>query len=452
MEDFAAKVIAAHQAGLSEARQQKQFEQEQQLHKLRVDAANLDLKKAKFDQQIHELALNPNPVAPEAQVAAPQPSMAPIQTSLTDSSQTETPAAPPSPATQSIPLPLPPRYVEGLNGPVAVPTVSHQQAVAATIAQHLQDIKLAAIKAGAEEQAKTAVTAPLTATEQAPGGQTLVGRGTPSEHIVPGPPAKVEPPKVSPETVTINGQGPHIALRWEQNGVVKWLDPNTGGPIQGKVDAYERPRETAPPEELPTVDELTRTTISGNPYVDVTKYTGKAKNAAVTAAIKAGLPVPSEKEITQLNNMDAARLDAQYMAQQLDSKLAKDATGRIISGADNIIGKFAQTDPILGAVGSFQSAAARQILALGATGRLNPTLLEVAIKNDIPQITDTVAVAQQRVKNLQKFFDDAERSILGAGKGGTNVTVTIKKPDGTTGTIPRANLPAALKLGAVEVK
>ncbi len=243
MEDFAGGVIEAYKAGVALKQQKQRFEQEQQIHDLNVQKANIELKAAKFQQQLHELALNPNPVAPEAQVAAPQPSMAPIQTSLTDSSQTETPAAPPSPATQSIPLPLPPRYVEGLNGPVAVPTVSHQQAVAATIAQHLQDIKLAAIKAGAEEQAKTAVTAPLTATEQAPGGQTLVGRGTPSEHIVPGPPAKVEPPKVSPETVTINGQGPHIALRWEQNGVVKWLDPNTGGPIQGKVDAYERPRE-----------------------------------------------------------------------------------------------------------------------------------------------------------------------------------------------------------------
>lgn len=38
-----------------------------------------------------------------------------------------------------------------------------------------------------------------------------------------------------------------------------------------------------------------------------------------------------------------------------------------------------------------------------------------------------------------------------SGQGGSADTVTIQKPDGTTGTIPRANLDAAIKLGAKQI-
>ncbi len=50
MEDFAAKVIAAHQAGLAERRQQQQLEQQAEEHKLNVQAHKLNLDAAKLQQ------------------------------------------------------------------------------------------------------------------------------------------------------------------------------------------------------------------------------------------------------------------------------------------------------------------------------------------------------------------------------------------------------------------
>jgi hypothetical protein len=56
-----------------------------------------------------------------------------------------------------------------------------------------------------------------------------------------------------------------------------------------------------------------------------------------------------------------------------------------------------------------------------------------------------------RITNL---LDRMQASVSGgttATKTSTGDTVNIQKPDGTTGTIPKANLDAALKLGAKQI-
>jgi hypothetical protein len=63
--------------------------------------------------------------------------------------------------------------------------------------------------------------------------------------------------------------------------------------------------------------------------------------------------------------------------------------------------------------------------------------------------------------NARKAYENKIK-VTNAGYGSTfkpiefgtseSSTVTIQKPDGTTGTIPRTNLAAAVALGAKEVK
>src|SRR5690349_20666830 len=54
MEDFTARVIAAHQAGLAERRAMEQMQREAEDHDLNVKARRIALDQAKLDQALHE--------------------------------------------------------------------------------------------------------------------------------------------------------------------------------------------------------------------------------------------------------------------------------------------------------------------------------------------------------------------------------------------------------------
>ena len=100
------------------------------------------------------------------------------------------------------------------------------------------------------------------------------------------------------------------------------------------------------------------------------------------------------------------------MLSVIGKKLATDATGRLYSAPKNTIAKLAQSDPELAAVGTFRNAAIQSMRAVaGAKGlRINQYEVQLAIDNDIPKMTDTLPVAQQKLKNLQAFLDNAEQS------------------------------------------
>lgn len=166
--------------------------------------------------------------------------------------------------------------------------------------------------------------------------------------------------------------------------------------------------------ETPDLNSAVSTTRSGLKYVDRSQFTGKEQNALVDAANKAGIPAVSKETADLLSEIDNARSNLDYMNQAIGSKLAKDPTGRLFKGPANTIEKLAQSDPDLAAVGTYRSAAIQAMRAVaGAKGlRINRAEIEQAQENDIPKITDTLPVAQAKLKNMNAFLDNAEKAHL----------------------------------------
>jgi len=49
--------------------------------------------------------------------------------------------------------------------------------------------------------------------------------------------------------------------------------------------------------------------------------------------------------------------------------------------------------------------------------RINQSEIQMAIDNDIPKMTDTLPVAQQKLNNLKAFLDNAEQLHLTRNRG-----------------------------------
>jgi hypothetical protein len=175
-----------------------------------------------------------------------------------------------------------------------------------------------------------------------------------------------------------------------------------------------------------------RTTISGKQYVDLGDYqTPAERSKAQKAAQAAGVPAVSKEVGSSLAAADTARQNLTAMLSVIQSKLPKDAGGRIIAGPENRISQFFQTDQDLAAFNSWRAGAIQAVQALVERGmgfRLNQAEIKLIMENDMPQITDTVGVAQQRVANVMKLIESKENSALVRDRS----TLNPKKPSNIT--------------------
>jgi hypothetical protein len=88
---------------------------------------------------------------------------------------------------------------------------------------------------------------------------------------------------------------------------------------------------------------------------------------------------------------------------------------RITQYPDTKLSTFFQTDAQRAAFLSWRVAAIQSVQALAEKGmgfRLNQNEIDLAIENDIPQLTDSWATARQRVANLNAMLDSKEDAAL----------------------------------------
>jgi hypothetical protein len=155
-------------------------------------------------------------------------------------------------------------------------------------------------------------------------------------------------------------------------------------------------------------------TKSGKQYVDLTNHTGKAKEGLVNHYEALGVTVVAGKQAEALQEIDAARSNFESITDSFVGRLPRDAGGRVIGGISNTLSQIFQTDEYLAASGAWRTSAIKALRAsAGAQGlRLNEAEIRLAVANDIPKITDTVAVALQKLSNMRAQLDNSEDSIL----------------------------------------
>lgn len=173
------------------------------------------------------------------------------------------------------------------------------------------------------------------------------------------------------------------------------------------------------PKEAPEPVDVSgdvRTTLSGRQYVDLGDYqTPTEKAKAQAAAKKAGVTVVSKEQGASLAAADTAKQNINAMWAQIESKLPKDAQGRLIAGPANKLSQFFQNDADLSAFNSWRAGAIQAVQALVERGmgfRLNQAEINLIMQNDMPQVTDTVDVAKRRIDNVLTLLQNKENSIL----------------------------------------
>lgn len=159
-----------------------------------------------------------------------------------------------------------------------------------------------------------------------------------------------------------------------------------------------------------------RTTLSGKPYLDLGDYqTPTDKSRAQRQAQQQGITAVSPAEGASLQAADTAKQNIAAMWSQIESKLPKDPTGRIVAGPTNKLSQYFQTDPELAAFNSFRAGAIQAVQALVERGmgfRLNKAEIDMIMQNDMPQVTDTYQTAKRRIDNVMTLLQNKENSVL----------------------------------------
>lgn len=198
----------------------------------------------------------------------------------------------------------------------------------------------------------------------------------------------------------------------------------------------------------PTLDQVTKTTVSGKQYIDLTNLSGPQAAIVKQRALAQGVPLADKNQADAIENIDTARQNLQYMLDTVGKKLASGAPERLWYGPANTLERIAQSDPDIAAMGTYRNAAIQTMRAVaGSKGlRINRAEVQLAIDNDIPKATDTLPVAQAKLKNLNAFLDNQENSLLvsnraagsrpGIPGGGANRPRPGGPPPGATHIVP----------------
>lgn len=211
----------------------------------------------------------------------------------------------------------------------------------------------------------------------------------------------------------------------DANGNDVLYNNKTGQTVQaaGDSDVQVTADSTPGSTGIPVLDNNTET-VDGIPYVNLANIKGTAaQEAAQKNAAIMGIPaISNTNAIAALTKIDTAQSDLTDVNAQIDSLLPKDATGRILGGAEgNTLQKFLQTsDPsgdVLAAFSTWRTSAVDILQALaGGSGsglRINQAEINMSLQSDIPQVTDTVGVAMQKMADIQTQLNNATQGIVG---------------------------------------
>ena len=192
---------------------------------------------------------------------------------------------------------------------------------------------------------------------------------------------------------------------------------------------------------------VTDSSGTNHPYLDLTNIPTAQQPQALSWAAANNIPVMDKANAAKMNAIAVSQQNLASIKDQVSKMLPTSWLGRIFGGPGNTLQQRLQSSDQIGAFNSWRTAIINNVQALaGGAGsglRINEAEIEAAMKNDLPEITDTVGVANQKIANLQSQMDQWTNRLAPAK---TNVVSTVLR-DSQTGEVKSfANLSdAALK-------
>lgn len=168
---------------------------------------------------------------------------------------------------------------------------------------------------------------------------------------------------------------------------------------------------------IPIVDNNTKTTSSGVPYVDGTSLTGKEAVAAQNAAAKLGIPYIDKTNSEVLNNVETSRANIQNVENDLQGLNPSSGLMRPIVGAANFLQGKTQFGPRAEQLASFaadQSALIQTIKGMMSLKIVNRGELNTIINGGgMPTASDIEGVKMAKLAKIRNALDTAEKGVMG---------------------------------------
>lgn len=179
---------------------------------------------------------------------------------------------------------------------------------------------------------------------------------------------------------------------------------------------------------------------NGVKYVDVSGLTAAEKGKIQVAAFNGGVnPIPVIVDPAQsldVSNIADATLKLQDMKTAFDANTAESAAQRnLYYAAAQTMAKKLQTDPNVVGLDVYQDAALDVLKAMSGTkGFRGGSSMVDAVKNSFPQSTDTKAVVDQKIANMQSLMNDRETGLVGKPNASDQAIIDAKNNQQTTQT------------------
>jgi hypothetical protein len=184
-----------------------------------------------------------------------------------------------------------------------------------------------------------------------------------------------------------------------------------------QAESAARARGTAsvkPAAEATDYSGDVETTTGGQQYLDISKYLGKDRTAATNWARQAGVPFTDAGQSDAVRQTDVARLNLEKLQQYITDVLPPDWRDRPQAIPQIKLKQWLQSNHKVASYGSFRTAAINLMrAAAGAKGlRINQAEILQSFANDIPQLTDDLPTAVQRIDNMNQQLDSMVSGML----------------------------------------
>lgn len=215
------------------------------------------------------------------------------------------------------------------------------------------------------------------------------------------------------------------------------------------------------------MDYLVQHTADGTPYLDMTNVGAKDQKAAIMYAGRNGIKALNKNQVAKMHSIEDAEANISDMLAQAETFLSKskDPASRFLAAGRNTVAGATQMNPTISSWNTWRISAIQQLVALaggqGSGLRINQAEIKQATENDIPKITDSYAVAQQKANNILGLLANARKAQLGmetgvlttrvgqdgkrhivlssqaAPAGSGDGRVRVVGPNGQSGTVPK---------------
>jgi hypothetical protein len=168
--------------------------------------------------------------------------------------------------------------------------------------------------------------------------------------------------------------------------------------------------------DLSYLQDQVTTTSGGVKFLDLTTVPNSDRRAALNWASANKIPAISTHGVDKLKRIQDALGNIDSMLAQAESIMPGGPTERIRDFGKRRMSAILQTNDMRAAWGTWRISAIQQLTALaggmGSGFRINQAEIMQAVKNDIPTLNDTYAVALRKANNIRTMLKNTEMPII----------------------------------------